>query len=56
MKVALDNVSTNVMLADNDCNIIYLNDSLKAMMRDNVATFQTLKADFNPRQSNRSKH
>lgn len=48
MKVALDNVSTNVMLADNEFNIIYLNDSLKTMMQEHVATFRTLKADFNP--------
>ncbi len=34
IKVALDNVSTNVMVADNDGNIIYLNQSVEEMMRD----------------------
>lgn len=46
MKVALDNVSTNVMLADNDLNILYLNDSLRNMMRDNVDTFRILDPGF----------
>lgn len=50
MKVALDNVSTSVMLADNDYNILYLNDSLKEMMQENVETFRTLKADFDANQ------
>ena len=48
MKVALDNVSTNVMLADNDCNIIYLNDSLRDMMATHIEKFRTLSADFDP--------
>ncbi|WJW76425.1 methyl-accepting chemotaxis protein [Thiohalobacter sp. IOR34] len=34
IKVALDNVSTNVMVADNDGNIIYLNQAVEEMMRD----------------------
>lgn len=46
MKVALDNVSTNVMLADTDFNILYLNDSLRQMMVENVETFRLLKSDF----------
>ena len=46
MKVALDNVSTSVMLADNDFNIIYLNDSLRKMMNDNVEKFRTIRSDF----------
>lgn len=46
MKVALDNVSTNVMLADNDLNILYLNDSLRHMMRANVEAFRLLDAGF----------
>ncbi|WP_100641845.1 methyl-accepting chemotaxis protein [Alteromonas facilis] len=48
LQVALDNVNTNVMLADNDYNIIYLNKSLNKMMKDNVDTFRLLKSDFNP--------
>ncbi|MBE1299422.1 MAG: PAS domain-containing protein [Alteromonadaceae bacterium] len=48
MKVALDNVSTNVMLADNDCNIIYLNNSLREMMRKHRSKFQTLDPQFDP--------
>ncbi len=48
MKVALDNVSTNVMLADPDYNILYLNDSLRTMMRKNVDIFRTLRSDFDP--------
>ena len=50
MKVALDNVSTNVMLADNERNIIYLNDSLRDMMAQNVETFRLLDAQFDPEQ------
>jgi len=34
IKVALDNVSSNVMLADNDGNIIYCNDAVLDMMRN----------------------
>jgi methyl-accepting chemotaxis protein len=33
IKVALDNVTANVMLADTDLNIIYLNKTVEAMMR-----------------------
>ncbi|TQV84316.1 PAS domain-containing protein [Exilibacterium tricleocarpae] len=33
VKQALDNVSANVMIADNDFNIIYLNESVAGMMR-----------------------
>ena len=48
MKVALDNVSTNVMLADPDYNIIYLNDSLKEMMTKSADKFRTIRSDFDP--------
>ena len=34
IKVALDNVTSNVMVADNDRNIIYMNSSVTSMMRD----------------------
>ncbi len=33
IKVALDNCSTNVMVADNDYNIVYMNDSVTDMMK-----------------------
>jgi len=46
MKVALDNVSTSVMLADNDFNIIYLNESLQKMMNENIEKFRTIRSDF----------
>lgn len=48
MKVALDNVTTNVMMADNDRNIIYVNESLVRMMHDHVSAFKKLSAGFNP--------
>jgi methyl-accepting chemotaxis protein len=48
LQVALDNVNTNVMLADNDYNIIYLNKSLNKMMKTNIETFRLLTPDFNP--------
>ncbi len=34
VKQALDNVSANVMIADNEFNIIYLNDAVTGMMRN----------------------
>jgi methyl-accepting chemotaxis protein len=34
IKTALDNVKTNVMMADTDLNIIYLNDAVAAMMKE----------------------
>jgi len=34
IKIALDNVSSNVMLADPDLNIIYMNNSVLTMMKD----------------------
>ncbi|WP_185231257.1 methyl-accepting chemotaxis protein [Teredinibacter franksiae] len=34
VRQALDNVTTNVMIADNDANIIYLNDSVLSMMKN----------------------
>ncbi|ODN41733.1 methyl-accepting chemotaxis protein [Piscirickettsia litoralis] len=40
IKVALDSVNQNVMLADKDYNIIYLNDSLKQMLSDNEEQIQ----------------
>lgn len=34
IKVALDNSSTNIMLADNDYDIVYMNDSITEMMKE----------------------
>lgn len=48
MKVVLDNVSTNVMMADNERKIIYVNDSLVHMMREHTDAFQKLSPSFDP--------
>lgn len=48
MKVALDNVSTNVMMANVDLNIIYLNNSLQEMMNKHVDKFKTINSAFDP--------
>jgi len=34
IKIALDNVATNVMIADNDRNIIYMNKSVESMLKN----------------------
>ena len=46
VKVALDNVSTNVMVADVDRNIIYMNQSIDAMLRRNEAELQKVLPQF----------
>lgn len=46
IKQALDNVSANVMLADKDLNIIYMNDAIKEMMRNAEADIRTELTDF----------
>lgn len=46
LKVSLDKANTQIMLADNDFNIIYVNDSLHKMMSDNTDVFKSLKSDF----------
>ncbi|WP_415900698.1 methyl-accepting chemotaxis protein [Neptuniibacter sp. QD48_11] len=46
IKVALDNVSSNVMLADNDGNIIYCNDAVLGMMRNAEADIREQLPDF----------
>ncbi|XOV79807.1 MAG: methyl-accepting chemotaxis protein [Aestuariibacter sp.] len=46
MKVALDNVSTNVMMADNECHIIYLNESMQNMLLDHADKFSAEFAEF----------
>ncbi|UAA38746.1 PAS domain-containing protein [Paraneptunicella aestuarii] len=48
ISTALGSVSTNVMLADPDYNIIYLNDSLRTMMNKYVEKFRTIRSDFDP--------
>lgn len=34
IRTALDNVSTNVMMADNDLNVVYMNKSIRKMFQD----------------------
>ena len=47
IKTALDNVKTNVMMADNDLNIIYLNDSASNMMLDAESELKKVIEGFN---------
>jgi methyl-accepting chemotaxis protein len=46
IKVALDNVSSNVMLADNNGDIIYVNDAAIEMMSNAQSDIQTQLPDF----------
>jgi methyl-accepting chemotaxis protein len=46
IKIALDNVATNVMIADNDRNIIYLNKSVVTMMSSVEAEFRKALPSF----------
>ncbi len=46
VKVALDNVSTNVMVADVDRNIIYMNRSVDQMLRRNETELQKVLPQF----------
>ncbi len=39
-KGALDNVSANVMVADMDCNIIYMNEAARGLMTKGQADFR----------------
>lgn len=41
IKVALDSVSTNVMIADNDRNIIYVNESASQTLKNALSTLST---------------
>lgn len=43
---ALDNVSSNVMMADNDLNIIYINDALRGMFRESEHLIQRELPEF----------
>jgi len=47
IKQALDVCKANVMMADADYNIIYLNDSVNEMLTDNEKTLQQSLPDFN---------
>ncbi|PCI32054.1 MAG: diguanylate cyclase [Alphaproteobacteria bacterium] len=42
IKTALDGAKTNVMVADPDYNIIYMNKTMQDMMRENEATLRTV--------------
>lgn len=46
VKVALDNVGANVMVADVDGNIVYLNDAVEDMMKNAEADLQKALPDF----------
>lgn len=46
IKIALDNVATNVMIADNDRNIIYMNKSVVAMMSAAEAELRKVLPSF----------
>ncbi|PMN92382.1 methyl-accepting chemotaxis protein [Enterovibrio norvegicus] len=48
VRQALDNVSTNTMIADKDYNIIYLNRTAHELMESAKADFATLVPRFNP--------
>ena len=47
IKVALDNVSANVMVADADLNIIYINDTIQRMFKDAEKDIQKDLPHFN---------
>ncbi len=47
IKVALDQVSANVMLADTECNIVYLNRATRAMLHDVEEDFRKDLPGFN---------
>ncbi len=46
IKVALDNCSTNVMVADNNFNIVYMNDSVTEMMNEAEADLRKELTQF----------
>ena len=46
IRIALDNVSANVMIADNDCNIIYLNPAVMGMLKNAEADIRKQLPDF----------
>lgn len=46
IKTALDNVSTNVMMADNDLNVVYMNKSIIKMFSKSEGDIQTQLRNF----------
>ncbi|USH05235.1 HAMP domain-containing protein [Grimontia kaedaensis] len=48
VRQALDNVSTNTMIADRDYNIIYINSAATKMLTDAREDFATVIPQFNP--------
>ncbi|WP_112480051.1 methyl-accepting chemotaxis protein [Vibrio variabilis] len=50
VKIALDNVSTNMMIEDSDHTIIYVNPAIVSMFEQAESEFQTLSPDFDPSQ------
>ncbi len=49
IKTALDNVSTNVMMADNDLNVVYMNKSIRQMFQNGERDIQKDLGNFNLR-------
>jgi methyl-accepting chemotaxis protein len=47
IRIALDNVSTSVMIADNDRNIIYMNESVLDMLRNAESDLRKALPSFN---------
>ncbi len=48
IRIALDNVSTNVMIADNDLNIIYMNKAIHGMMQNAETDLRRVFSGFDP--------
>ncbi|MDX8389943.1 MAG: methyl-accepting chemotaxis protein [Mariprofundaceae bacterium] len=48
IKVAMDQLSGNVMMGDTDYNIIYMNDAVTDFMRASVTEFRKALPNFNP--------
>ena len=46
LKTALDTITSNVMVADNDCNILYLNPAVLAMMKHAEADIRKVMPKF----------
>ncbi|MCB1176547.1 MAG: GAF domain-containing protein, partial [Leptospiraceae bacterium] len=46
VKVALDNVSTNIMISDNDRNIIYMNKSINKMFKNALTEIKNQFSNF----------
>lgn len=46
IRAALDNTTTNVMVADSDCEIVYMNEAQVAMMRDAEADIRKVLTRF----------